>query len=129
MISQMIETLDNITLAIENKKFVDIVYFDIEKAFDTINHKKLILKLKKVGIDGMLLSCIKNWLTNRHFQVKLGDCLSDPQPISSGVPQGSILGPLLFNFYISDINDSCLIENKKVNKKLIKWSKVCPCIP
>lgn len=101
--SQMIETLDDWTNALDNKKCVDTVYFDIRKAFDNINHARLIQKLYNVGVKGNTLLWISNFLTNRTFNVSIGGSSSETQNLNRGVPQGSVLGPLLFNFYIADI--------------------------
>jgi hypothetical protein len=89
--------------AIDEGKEVRAVFFDISKAFDRVWHKGLIAKLKSAGINGQLLKWFNSYLTNRRQRVLLPGAVSKWQYIKAGVPQGSILGPLLFLVYINDI--------------------------
>ena len=75
---------------------VDLVFFDFKKAFDTVPHNRLILKLKNLGIDGKLLDVIKDFLSNRSFRVSVEGEMSDIRYVLSGIPQGTVLGPILF---------------------------------
>ena len=82
------------------------VFLDFAKAFDTVNHSILLGKLQHYGIDGIPLSLFDSYLKNRKQQVEINGTLSDPGIIKHGVPQGSVLGPLLFLLYINDISES-----------------------
>jgi len=81
----------------------DVIYFDLRKAFDTVSHSILLRKLWFSGITGTLWTWFKNYLTDRHQQVSINNVYSNLLPVVSGVPQGSILGPLLFIMYINNI--------------------------
>jgi Reverse transcriptase (RNA-dependent DNA polymerase) len=85
-----------------------VLFIDFSKAFDTLSHKKLLIALEKNGIRGPLLRWFESYLSNRHITVQIGNTLSGSQLVSSGVPQGSILGPILYLLYVNELADNVL---------------------
>ena len=104
--TQLVNFCDSLALSLNDNVRTDIIYFDFQKAFDSVNHDIILSKLKEqYNIDGSLLRFFKCYLENRYQRVVIGNKMSTPCQVRSGVPQGSILGPTLFILFLNDITD------------------------
>ena len=123
-VTQLLECLYDWTQNFDDSTQTDIIYLDFAKAFDTVSHKRLILKLRNCGIRGSVLRWIESFLTNRRQRVVLRNGGSSWTWVKSGVPQGSILGPLLFLIYVNDMPDIVMSTAKMFADDTKVYSKI-----
>ena len=125
--TQLAGLIQDLTDIVDGRGETDAVLIDFSKAFDVVPHKRLVEKINRLGIDDKIVTWVDEWLTSRTQRVKVGENFSNELQVTSGVPQGSVLGPLLFLIFINDIGDNINCNIRLFADDCIIYSEIKDC--
>ena len=123
-LTNLLETLESWTRLLDEGYGLDVAYLDFRKAFDTVSHRKLLERMRQYGFNGKIYGWIKEFLSSRQMRVLVNGKFSKWLEVLSGIPQGSVIGPLLFLIFVNEIPEWVKSSIKMFADDIKLWTKI-----